>query len=210
MKNVLFIAPPAGGKGTISDALVENFGYIHISTGDLLRELDKSTPLGKEVDELLKTGKLLDDDLVLKLFKEKLSTIGDTPFILDGCPRNLAQAQKCDEIFEDLGLSLDVVIELEVPFDIIEKRALGRVNCPRCKATFNTFFKKPQIEDVCDKCGNGLIHRDDDNEETFKIRYDVYIEQTEPIKEFYKNKGIFEVVDGVEGTYDSVVSVLKR
>lgn len=210
MKNVLFIAPPAGGKGTVSDALVENFGYIHISTGDLLRELDKSTELGREVDELLKTGKFIDDEIVLRLLKDKLATVKGVPFILDGCPRNLTQAEKCDEMLKELGLSLDAVILLDVPYDTILKRALGRVNCPSCKTTFNTFFKKPLKEGVCDKCGDELMHRKDDNEESFKVRFDTYTEVTEPIKEFYKEKGIFHVVDGTEGTYESVVGVLKK
>lgn len=210
MKNILFIAPPAGGKGTQSDLLVENFGYIHISTGDLLRELDKSTPLGKEVDELLKTGQLINDDLVLRLLREKLETLDGKPFILDGCPRNLAQAERIEEMFREMGLSLDAVIELDVPYDLILKRAIGRVSCPKCKATYNTFFKQPLQEGICDKCGESLIHRSDDNEETFKVRYDTYVEQTMSLIDFYTKRGKFVKVDGVDNVYENVVSVIKR
>lgn len=210
LKNVLFIAPPAGGKGTISDALVENFGYVHISTGDLLRSLDKSTPLGKEVDELLKTGALINDELVLKLLKEKLSTLNGEPFILDGCPRNLDQAFEIDKMLTDMGIALDVAIELAVPYDVVLKRAIGRVTCPKCKATFNTFFKKPQSEGICDKCSSPLTHRSDDNEDTFKVRYDTYVELTTPLIDFYKSQGKYERVDGENDTYEQVVSVIQK
>ncbi len=210
MKNVLFIAPPAGGKGTQSEMLVENFDYIHISTGDLLRELDKTTPLGKMVESLLKEGKMIDDDIVLDLLKGKMETLNGRPFILDGFPRNIAQAESLELLLKDLNLSLDAVIELDVPYDVLLKRAIGRVTCPKCKATFNTFFKKPQIEGICDKCGSELIHRSDDTEETFKVRYDTYVELTMPLIDFYKDRGSYVKVDGLDGTYDSVVSVVQK
>lgn len=210
MKNLLFIAPPAGGKGTQSDLLVENFGYIHISTGDLLRDVDKSTQLGQTVAELMKTGQFIGDDIVLKLLEEKLATVGDKPFILDGCPRNINQAERLDGMLERLGLSLDLVIVLEVPYDTILKRAIGRVSCPKCKATYNTFFKKPQVEGVCDKCKSALIHREDDSEETFKIRYDTYVENTEPLIDYYDKLGKVVKIDGIKGTYESISGVIKK
>lgn len=210
MKNVLFIAPPAGGKGTQSEMLVENFDYIHISTGDLLRELDKTTPLGKMVESLLKEGKMIDDDIVLDLLKGKMETLNGRPFILDGFPRNIAQAESLELLLKDLNLSLDAVIELDVPYDVLLKRAIGRVTCPKCKATFNNFFKKPQIEGICDKCGSELVHRSDDTEETFKVRYDTYVELTMPLIDFYKDRGSYVKVDGLDGTYDSVVSVVQK
>ncbi len=210
MKNVLFIAPPAGGKGTVSDALVEEYGYVHISTGDLLRDLDKSTPLGKEVEKRMKTGELIDDELVLRLLKDKLESLDGKPFILDGCPRNLAQAEKIDEMFEEMNLELDVVIELIVPYDTVLKRAIGRVTCPKCKATFNTFFKKPEVDGICDKCGSELMHRSDDNEDTFKVRYDNYVELTTPLIDYYKERGKYVSVDGVNEPYKDVVSVIKK
>ncbi len=209
MKNILFIAPPAGGKGTQSDLLVENYGYIHISTGDLLRDLDKSTPLGKEVAELLATGSFISDDIVLELLSDKLKTLDGKPFILDGCPRNISQADRLDGMLEELGLSLDLAIELEVPYDTILKRAIGRVSCPKCKATYNTFTKKPLNEGICDKCGEALIHRSDDNEETFKVRYDTYKENTEPLVEYYESRGKLVKIDGINDTYENIEKVIK-
>lgn len=210
MKNILFIAPPAGGKGTQSEALVENHGYVHISTGDLLREIDKSTPLGKEVSELMATGAFISDDLVLELLKTKLKTLNGEPFILDGCPRNIPQAERLESILEELNLSLDVAIELDVPYDTLLKRSIGRVSCPKCKATFNTFFKKPIKEGICDKCGSELTRRFDDDEATFKVRYDAYVENTAPLVEFYSSRGKLVKIDGINNTYENLVSEIKK
>lgn len=211
MKNILFIAPPAGGKGTQSDLLVENYGYVHISTGDLLREVDKTSELGQKVNELIANGKLVPDDIVLSLLKEKLLTLkSDEAFILDGYPRNIAQAEELERLMSELGRNLDLAIELDVPYDTILKRAIGRVSCPKCKATFNTFFKQPKEEGICDKCGEKLIHRDDDNENTFKIRYDTYLENTKPLVDFYESRDKLVRVDGINNTFESIVSVIKN
>lgn len=210
MKNILFIAPPAGGKGTQSDALVEEYGYVHISTGDLLRELDKDSPLGKEVNELISAGKFVSDEIVLELLKKKLESLEGKPFILDGCPRNLKQAEILESMFQELGISLDLVIELDVPYDVTLKRAIGRISCPNCKSTYNKFFKKPLNEGVCDKCGSVLQSRQDDDEETYKVRYNTYLEATAPLIEFYKARGKLVKVDGINNTYESIVSVIKN
>lgn len=210
MKNILFIAPPAGGKGTQSDALVENFGYIHISTGDLLRDVDKNSSLGKEINELISKGLLVSDEIVLKLLKEKLMTLkSDDAFILDGFPRNIKQAESLDELLSELNRTLDAVIELNVDYDTLLKRAIGRVTCPNCKQTYNTFFKPPIEDGLCDNCKVELIHRSDDNEETFKTRYDTYLESTMPLIKFYKEKGILTSVDGINNTYEAIKSVIK-
>lgn len=211
MKNILFIAPPAGGKGTQSELLEENFGYIHISTGDLLRDVDKSSELGIKVNELISQGKFVSDDIVLALLKDKLKTLGkDDAFILDGYPRNLNQADELDKLMNELGMSLDLAILLEVPYDTLLKRAIGRVSCPKCKATYNTFFKPSKVDGVCDKCGSELVHRSDDNEETFKVRYDTYLENTAPLIDYYKNKGKLASIDGINNTYESLVSVVQK
>lgn len=209
MKNILFIAPPAGGKGTQSELLVENFGYIHISTGDLLRELDKTTPLGIEVDNLMKAGKFVGDEIIFELLKDKLASLKGKPFILDGVPRNINQAEVLDKMLSDMGLNLDAAIYLNVPYDILLKRATGRISCPKCKATFNKYFKAPSVENVCDKCGESLTVRADDTEETFKVRYDTYIENTEPLLEYYKKENKLIVVDGVNDVFETIASVIK-
>lgn len=209
MKNVLFIAPPAGGKGTLSDELVNKFGYIHISTGDLLREVDKSSELGIMVNELISNGQLVPDDIVLALLKEKLETIGDNAFILDGYPRNIEQAYALDDVLKELGLTLDYAIELDVPFDVLLKRAIGRVSCPKCKATFNTFFKQPKEEGICDLCGTELFHRTDDNEDTFRVRYETYLNNSEPLISYYEKTNKHIRLDGINNTLNEIVSVIK-
>ena len=210
MKNILFIAPPAGGKGTLSDELVTKYGYIHISTGDLLRDVDKSSELGIKVNELISKGELVPDDVVLALLKAKLKTLNETDaFILDGYPRNIDQAYALEETLKELGLTLDYAVELDVPYDILLKRAIGRVSCPKCKATFNTFFKLPKVEGICDVCGEKLFHRSDDNEETFATRYNTYMSNAEPLIEFYKNEDKLVKLDGINNTLEELVSVIQ-
>ena len=210
MKNILFIAPPAGGKGTLSDELVKNYGYVHISTGDLLRDVDKSSELGIMVNELISKGNLVPDDIVLALLKEKLDSLDkDGSFILDGFPRNIDQAYALEKVLEELELSLDYAIELDVPYDTLLKRAIGRVSCPKCKATFNTFFKQPKKEGICDVCGEELFHRSDDNEETFEARYNTYLENAEPLISFYESQSKLVKLDGINNTLSELVSVIQ-
>lgn len=208
MKNILFIAPPAGGKGTQSDALVEKFGYVHISTGDLLRDLDKTTPLGIEVTNIMKSGKLVSDEIIFELLKDKLSSMKDKAFILDGVPRNENQAKTLDDMLEEMGLSLDAAIYLDVPYDILVKRATGRITCPECKSTFNKFFKAPLVDKTCDKCGSTLVSRADDTEETFKVRYEEYVKNTEPLVDYYERQGKLIKIDGVNDVFENLVSVI--
>lgn len=209
MKNILFIAPPAGGKGTVSDKLVERCGYKHVSTGDLLRDVDKSSKLGKEIESIISQGKLVNDEIVLELLKEKLKSFSkDEHFILDGFPRNLKQAEDLDSLLNELDLNDYTVIELDVPYDVCLKRAVGRIICPKCHKSFNKYFVKPKIEGICDNCGSLLISRSDDNEDTFKNRYDTYLENTAPLVEYYKNSNLLVKVNGIDNVIESVESVI--
>ena len=210
MKNILFIAPPAAGKGTQSDLLMEKLNYKHISTGDLLRELDKTTPLGKEVAELINAGKLVSDEIVLQLLKDKLLSLDESDsFILDGFPRNLNQANELDKLLSEVNKSLDLVIELDVPYDTCLNRATGRIICPKCHKSYNKFFMKPSKDGICDACGSDLIVRNDDNEETFKERYNTYMETTMPLIKYYEEQGKLIKVDGINDTFEKIVSVVK-
>ena len=209
MKNLLLIAAPAGGKGTISSELEKDFGYVHISTGDLIREIDETTPLGQQVKACMDVGAFVDDNIVLSLLKEKILTIKNKPFVLEGFPRSIKQAKELEEFFEELNISLDMVIFIDVSYDTALKRSLGRVTCPNCHESFNIYFKKPKIEDVCDKCGTRLIKRSDDTEETFKNRYETFQKLTLPLLEFYEKKGILKKV-GEKDTYNSIVSEIQN
>jgi len=197
MKNVIFIAPPAAGKGTQSELIVENFKYEHISTGDLLRnKQNDGSDLANQIKELLKTGKLIDDEIVTELLKEKLVKINGN-FILDGYPRNIKQASILSDLLSELDINDIAVIYLDVDEDTAMKRALGRITCPKCKRTYNKYneLTKPKIMGLCDDCNIELVGRSDDNEETFKIRFNEYINNTKPLLDYYKEKSLLYVMD---------------
>lgn len=211
MKNIIFIAPPAAGKGTQSELLVSEFGYNHISTGDLLRlKQNDGSELGNYIEYLLSQGKLVDDDIVTSLLKEKLSNI-DGPFILDGYPRNILQADILDNVLKSLNLNIDAVIYLNVDSETAMKRALGRVSCPKCNKIYNKYIseKMPKVANVCDDCGVQLICRSDDNEISFKKRFDAYINQTQPLLDYYKSKDLLVIVDRVDTPNDTFEEVKK-
>ena len=213
MKNVLFIAPLAGGKGTQSDLLVENYGYVHISTGDLLRNVNPESDLRKEIERIIMSGALVSDEIVVGLLKEKLLTLKENePFVLDGFPRNIEQAEKLEVLLSEINRTLDVVIYLDVPYEVSLKRTLGRLSCPKCKATYNEFYKPSRKSGICDKCNSELVHRPEDNEETFNLRYKTYLKETTPLIDYYKNLGKLVSVESksVDETYKNVVSVVKN
>lgn len=211
MKNIIFIAPPAAGKGTQSELLVSEFGYNHISTGDLLRsKQNDGSELGNYIKDLLSQGKFVDDDIVTKLLSDKLSSI-DGPFILDGYPRNIEQANILDGVLKSLNLSIDAVIYLDVDSETAMKRALGRVSCPKCNKIYNKYIeeKMPKVTNICDDCGVELIGRSDDNEESFKIRFDTYINQTQPLLDYYKSNGLLVIIDKVNTPNETFEEVKK-
>lgn len=200
MKNVIFIAPPAAGKGTQSERLME-IGYEHISTGDMLREeINKNTVLGKEINEIITKGKLVSDELVFELITNKITNLSK-PFILDGFPRTINQAKLLDELFQKLNITNYEVVYLDVSLDVALKRALGRLTCS-CGSSYNIYNEnlKPKLENICDKCGKVLVKRNDDNEESFKVRFETFLNNIEPIKDFYREKDRLHVIDTMLST----------
>ena len=213
MNNIIFIAPPAAGKGTVSDYLVRNYNYKHLSTGDLLRnEIKSGTVLGKEIDKIISGGNLVSDELIIKLVQQELNNIDkDKPFILDGFPRTLNQAQKLDEMLITLGVTNNVVIYLDININDALKRVLSRVVCPKCKRSYNLIngVLKPKLENTCDDCNIELERRSDDNEETFKVRFNSYLNNTSPIIDYYDKKGLLvnvNATDNLEVIFENVVS----
>jgi adenylate kinase len=198
MKNIILLGAPGAGKGTQSERLVAEFGIPQISTGDLLRSERKSgSPLGKEAASYMDSGKLVPDDLVIRMVEQRLA-LGDCAngFILDGFPRTVEQADKLGEMLEKSGKRLSAVINIVVAEDNLIKRLLGRRKCPACGANFNVFFSPPAKEGICDACGAALEQRKDDNEETIRERFVVYQKQTQPLVEYYRGKGVYAGVDG--------------
>lgn len=189
MKNVILIAPPAAGKGTLSMYLTDTFGYVQLSTGDMLRErAEEDTKL----KEIMKTGKLIDDKTVFEALEAKLNKLGDTPYILDGFPRTVTQAVMYDELLQNMGKDLGVVIYLDVDKEELKKRVVTRLVCPKCRASYSTRNESllPKEEGLCDNCRIELIQREDDTEEVFDKRYNEYLEKTSPLIDYYESKGL--------------------
>ena len=165
MVSVIFIAPPAAGKGTISKYLVGNFGYTQLSTGDLLRKAAKEdTTFGRNIKQLIDEGFFVSDEIVLKLIERELEKIKGKAFILDGIPRNILQAKHLEKIFEKINVDKYIVINLDILEDTLKKRATGRRLCNDCHLSYNIYFDgfKPKEENVCDTCHNPLLRREDD------------------------------------------------
>ena len=192
--NIVLLGGPGSGKGTASEGLEKIYNIAHISTGDMLREeIKKETPLGLEVKELMEEGKLVSDEIVTELLRNKLKSKDcENGAIFDGYPRNVAQAQTLTNILAELGKKIDIAIELDVDDEIIVERIVNRVSCPNknCGAIYNTKFNPPKVENICDECGAELISRTDDNRETVKNRLNIYHEQSSAIIEYYKNEGV--------------------
>ena len=208
MKNIIFIAPPAAGKGTQSNLLKDKYDYVHISTGDMLREIVSSnTELGEVVKNIIDKGNLVSDDLIFELLKNKLSNIEGKPFILDGFPRTLNQA-----LFLDNNLKIEnyIVIYLELSKDDAVKRINGRLTCSCGKSyNLNDNNLKPKVTDICDVCGKKLVKRDDDNLEAFKIRFDVFLKNIKPLIDYYKDKNKLKVVNVNRDVNDIFREILK-
>lgn len=210
MKNIIFIAPPAAGKGTQSAIIEKKYNLPHISVGDILRdEAKKDSELGRYIREVLDSGSLVKDEITYELLFNRLS-LDDCKngYVLDGFPRNIEQAYKYDEILSNLDQKLGYVIELNIDEETLEKRITGRRICESCGAVYNinSDNEKPKVESTCDKCGHRLYQRNDDNITSFKHRYDLYIEKTKPLLDYYAKKGILYVING----NDSVESVAKE
>lgn len=208
MKSIILIAPPAAGKGTQSDLLVENYGFAHISTGDMLREVAK---YDSGIKAKLDSGNLISDDIVFELLKKRLLDEDcKKGFILDGFPRTVNQAIKYEEIIKNMDITSNIVIFLDVDKDIACKRIVGRISCPNCKHVYNDMISEamPKVPGKCDDCGSLLVKRSDDNSETFGKRYDVYYENTAPLIDYYEKKGIFYKIDSGLGK-DSVFKMIQ-
>lgn len=191
--NLILIAPPAAGKGTFASRLTKEFGLVSISAGELLRNIDPETELGKKVRQLQAKRELVPDELINGLIKERLSKDDiKNGFILDGYPRYMAQVDAVNETIKELGLTIDYAVLLNVDYETALKRTLGRVICPNCKRTYNklTGVCKPINDNMCDDCNIELTTRGDDNEESFKKGFETYQKITLPVAEYYKEKGM--------------------
>ncbi len=215
MKSIIFIAPPAAGKGTISRMFNEKYGIPDISVGALLRdEASTGSEIGKIIHDKQTKGILVDNDITIQVLKNRLMHEDcKNGYILDGYPRNLVQAEAYDEILREMNKDLGIVVLLNVPYEEIKKRIVGRLSCNDCGAIYNLFNPKlkPKDESLCDKCGGNLVKRSDDNEESFAIRYQTYQEVTEPLIDYYRNKGCLHEVDSIDSkeAFEKIEQLLK-
>lgn len=217
MKNIMFIAPPAAGKGTQAELVVAKYGIPHISTGEILREISKEdSELGHYVAETLASGNLVKDEITYQLIEDRLKKDDcQNGFIIDGFPRNLDQAVEYDKILARLGYDVGNVIVINIDAKTLEKRVTGRRICEDCKTIFNIneASAAPQVESVCDNCGGRLYQRSDDNLESFQNRYRTYLEKTEPIIEHYRKQNVLHEVNGddtVENVFAKVDKIISE
>lgn len=198
---LVLLGAPGAGKGTQAKKLIEKHGIPQISTGDILRKaVADGTPLGKEAKSYMDKGELVPDKVVIGLIEDRLKQPDcKKGFILDGFPRNTAQAETLDAMLKKLNMPLDSALSVEVPKDDLMKRLTGRRTCKGCQQMYNVYFSPPKKNGVCDRCGGELFHRDDDKEETIKRRLDVYDAQTAPLINYYKKSRILKSVIGVGG-----------
>ncbi len=197
MNIVILLGAPGSGKGTVAGKLAaDNANLKHVSSGDLLRgAVAKGTPAGVEAKGYMEAGKLVPDSLIAQMIKDVVAeTTGEVTMLLDGFPRNLAQAK----ILEEMGAPVKSAVLIDVPDEIIQDRIAGRRTCPKCKAGYHVKNLPPKVEGVCDKCGEKLTIRKDDNPDTVKDRLAVYHSETEPLIAFYREKGQLKKVVGTD------------
>jgi len=208
---VVFLGPPGAGKGTQAKLLSQRLGFLHLSTGDILREaVKKQTPLGIKAKEYMDRGELVPDNLIIALIEEYLPKEGGV--ILDGFPRTIAQAEALENMLSAKGKKVSKVLLFDSPDEVIIDRLSGRRVCSNCGAVYHIKYNPPKKEGVCDLCGGSLVQREDDKEEVIKNRLEVYKRQTQPLIDFYKKKGIIYRLDAtksVEELFAEVEGIIK-
>jgi len=208
---IVFLGPPGAGKGTQAKLLSQRMGFLHLSTGDLLREAVKSqTLLGKKAKEYMDRGELVPDELIVQLIEETMPKDGNV--ILDGFPRTVNQALALEEMLRVKGEKISKVLFFDVPDEVIIDRLSGRRVCSKCGAVYHVKYNPPKVEGVCDLCGGSLVQRDDDREEVVRKRLEVYRKQTQPLIEFYQERGIIYKLDagkGVEELFEEVKGLVR-
>jgi adenylate kinase len=199
--NLILLGPPGAGKGTQAQMIVERYHIPQISTGDILRKaLKEGTPLGKKAKAFMDQGQLVPDEVVIGIIDARLRAPDCNPgFILDGFPRTIAQAEALQPILTKMGESIDHVINIEVDTEELVRRLTGRRTCKNCGGMFHILFHPPKVEGICDRCGGTLYQREDDKEETIRIRLNEYQRQTAPLIQYYQLKNCLRSIQGVGG-----------
>lgn len=204
-RKVLLLGAPGSGKGTQAKYLSSEFGYEHISMGDLLRsEVEQKTSLGLEAKSYMDQGALVPDDVVNNMVVNKLSSLSDSSYLLDGFPRTIPQAV----FIAEHGVQFDKVIYFSIALETVLDRMAGRLTCKACGASFHAKYNQPKQEMTCDLCGAKLIIREDDKPETVKRRFETYLSSTQPLLDFYKSQNLVAEIDA-EQPIESIQSQVK-
>ena len=208
---IVLLGAPGSGKGTQAKKLMADFGYPQISTGDLLRDaVARSTEHGIQAKAAMDAGKLVSDDIVLGILRERVAQADAAKgFILDGYPRNIAQAESLENVLAELGQTLDAAVLMDVDLSILMKRLTGRRSCKGCGRVYNIHFLPPPANGCCESCGGELVQRSDDRAETIGRRLETYHAETAPLIEHYRGVGKLRVVDAV-GEFEAVYSRLVK
>ncbi len=211
--NLILLGPPGAGKGTQAQMIVDRYHIPQVSTGDILRSAVKEgTVLGKQAKAFMEKGQLVPDEVVIGIIDERLRKPDcQTGFILDGFPRTIPQAEALQVILDNLGRSVDHVINIEVDSEELVRRLTGRRTCKNCGAMFHVLFHPPKKESLCDRCGGPLYQREDDREETIRTRLREYEKQTAPLIQYYRSKNLLRPISGVGGQnqiFEQIVRVL--
>ena len=208
---IVMLGAPGAGKGTQAKMIAEKYGIPHVSTGDIFRaNIKNGTELGKEAKQYMDQGKLVPDELTVKILLDRVAQDDcKNGYVLDGFPRTIPQANVLDEALTKLGDKIDYAINVDVPDENIINRMGGRRACVACGATYHVVYNAPKTEGICDVCGKELIIRDDDQPETVKNRLNVYHEQTQPLIDFYEEKGVLKTVDGTVDMKDVFAAIVE-
>lgn len=206
---IILLGPPGCGKGTQAEIICKNFSIPHISTGDILRDnVKRGSEIGSKAKEYMDSGRLVPDEIIISMMKGRFSEKDcKNGFLLDGFPRTITQAEALDDLLKQMKISLDYIINIDVPDEDIINRISKRLSCSNCGEVYNLIYKKPKNEMTCDSCGLKLNQRDDDKEEVVRNRLDVYRKQTAPLIEYYKDK--IKNVDGRKNISEVTKEILR-
>ena len=209
--HIILLGPPGCGKGTQAQKLIREFGFVQLSTGDMLRAaISKGTEIGMQAKSIIDKGELVSDEIVIGIVRDRIfSTECECGYMLDGFPRTLAQAEKLDQILSDRNQKIDVVIQLCVPDDMAIRRIAGRRFHITSGRSYNIEFNPPKIEGRDDITGEKLVQREDDKEEIVQSRLNTYHELTEPLVRYYQKQGILKAIDGT-GSPENIYAEIKQ
>ena len=208
---IAFLGPPGAGKGTQARDLAQEWGVLHLATGDMLREaVAAGSPLGREAKDYMDRGALVPDDVIIRMMGERLGRADARPgFILDGFPRTIAQAEALAKLLKDLGQTLDTVVYFDVSEPELLRRLTGRRVCRKCGHTYHLVSNPPKRAGICDACGGELYQRDDDSEATVRNRLQVYQRQTAPLLDYYRQRNTLTTVAG-EGPVAMIRDAIRK